>query len=331
MMYEITVTLGPSSEATSMWKDLLSCGASGFRLNTSHLTMEQLHRWLDRLIPFLESLDGQVPLVLDLQGSKWRLGDFPPVDLECGQRIELVCASSSDKKGVLPVPHQDFFKAAPLSSGEIVLNDAKSYLVVEVVGTDSIQASVTKGGLISPRKGITFTSSEYRKETLNVKDQEILEQTIHLDSIRYALSYVKDTEEMSAYRAFFGDCAYLIAKLERKPALEEALGIGLLADELWLCRGDLGAEMGLKKMAQAVRNFSNQVGQVSVPVHLAGQVLEHMSAHPTPTRSEVCYLHDALTMGYRGLVLSDETAIGIYPVESCLAAALFRSGLDTGA
>ena len=331
MMYEITATLGPSSEATSMWEALVRCGASCFRLNTSHLSMEQLHKWLDRLIPFLESLDGRVPLVLDLQGSKWRLGDFPPVDLECGQRIELVCASSSDKKGVLPVPHPDFFQAAHLSSGEIVLNDAKSYLVVKEAGTDSIQASVTKGGVISPRKGITYTSSEYRKETLNVKDQEILEQTRHIDSIRYALSYVKDTSEMSAYRAFFGDCAYLIAKLERKPALIEAMEIARLADELWLCRGDLGAEMGLKNMAEAVRKFSNQVGQIPVPVHLAGQVLEHMSAHPSPTRSEVCYLHDALTMGYRGLVLSDETAVGRYPVESCQTAALFRSDFHTDA
>lgn len=331
MMYEITVTLGPSSETTSIWNALLGCGASGFRLNTSHLSMEQLHQWLDRLIPFLKGLDRRVPLVLDLQGSKWRLGDFPPVDLECGQRIELVCAFSSDKRGVLPVPHQDFFQAAYLSSGEIVLNDAKSYLVVEEVGTDSIQTRVTKGGVISPRKGITYTSSEYRKETLNVKDQEILTQTKHLDSIRYALSYVKDTEEMSAYRAFFGDSAYLIAKLERQPALEEAMEIASLADELWLCRGDLGAEMGLKKMAQAVRNFSNQIPQLSVPVHLAGQVLEHMSAYPTPTRSEVCYLYDALTLGYRGLVLSDETAVGRYPLESCKAAALFRSGLDADA
>jgi pyruvate kinase len=326
MDYEIIATLGPNSDATSVWKAMVRSGVSAFRLNTSHLSIAQLHQWLKRFVPFQAGLDPRVPLVLDLQGSKWRLGQFTPFDLECSQNLELVCAASSDHAGVLPVPHPDFFRAAPLSSGEIVLNDARSYLEVEEVGADSMKARVTKGGEISPRKGITYTASEYRKESLNKKDREILAQTRHIDSIRYALSYVKDASEMSGYREVFGDSAYLIAKLERKPALEEAMHIARVADELWLCRGDLGAEMGLKAMAEAVQKFSDLVGDFSVPVHLAGQVLEHMSHHPAPTRSEVCHLYDALIKGYRGFVLSDETAVGHYPVESCQAAALFHTG-----
>ena len=325
MDYEIIATLGPNTDSESTWKAMVLSGVSSFRLNTSHLSIAQLHQWLSRIVPFLASLNPRMPLVLDLQGSKWRLGDFPPFDLECGQSLELVCAASTDHAGVLPVPHPDFFQAATLSSGEIVLNDARSCLSVEEVTADSIRARVTEGGEISPKKGITYTSSAYRKESLNEKDQEILAQTRHHDFIRYAISYVKDASEMSGYRAFSGDSAYLIAKLERKPALFEAMQIARLADELWLCRGDLGAEMGPRAMAEAVHKFSHQVKDFRVPVHLAGQVLEHMSGHPSPTRSEVCHLYDALISGYRGFVLSDETAVGRYPVESCQAAALFRS------
>jgi pyruvate kinase len=79
-------------------------------------------------------------------------------------------------------------------------------------------------------------------------------------------------------------------------------------------------------MAAAVHGFSDRVQAVTRPVMMAGQVLEHMTVCPTPTRTEVCFLHDILACGYRGVVLSDETAMGGYPVESCRAAAMFRTG-----
>jgi pyruvate kinase len=77
-------------------------------------------------------------------------------------------------------------------------------------------------------------------------------------------------------------------------------------------------------MAETVLQFFTSIGDLSIPVLLAGQVLEHMTEHPAPTRSEVCYLYEALLKGYRGFVLSDEAAIGHYPIESCRTAALFR-------
>ncbi len=141
--------------------------------------------------------------------------------------------------------------------------------------------------------------------------------------MRYAISYVRDGQEMQRYRQDFGAGAHLAAKLERRPALDDAASIALNTDSLWLCRGDLGAELGLREMAQAVREFSRSLAALPLPVILAGQVLEHMTASETPTRSEVCYLHDAILAGYRGLVLSDETAIGCHPQASVRAAAMF--------
>lgn len=324
MDYQLIVTLGPSSETEATWQALLAAGATAFRLNTSHLTLAQLQAWLKRLHPLLAALEPTPPLILDLQGSKWRLGDFPAFELIPGQRVELVCAAATGLPHVLPVPHLDFFRAAALSSGEIVLNDAKVRLALEALAGDSLTARVSQGGEIVARKGITFTASAYRQEALSEKDQAILTRTRQLDFIRYALSYVKDGEEMARYRTQCGGAAYLIAKLERQPAVEETGQIAAVADELWLCRGDLGAEVGLKAMAETVARFSAQVEVLPVPALLAGQVLEHMVEHPTPTRSEVCHLYEALRHGYHGVVLSDETAIGQYPVESCRMAALFQ-------
>jgi pyruvate kinase len=324
MDYEIVVTLGPSSNAESVWRDLLAAGATGFRLNTSHLSVPELRVWIDRLGTCLRPLDPRPPLVLDLQGSKWRVGQFPAREVVPGQCLALVCEDATERPDVLPVPHPDFFRAASVSSGEIVLDDAKIRLALATAGGDVLSARVIAGGTILPRKGITYTASTYRRESLTETDRTILELTTGFPGILYALSYVRDALEMAHYRAHIGAAAHLIAKLERRPALDEATQIAESADELWLCRGDLGAELGAKAMAEAVHRFSRGVHAMPVPVLLAGQVFEHMTKHAIPTRSELCGAYDTLMTGYRGFVLSDETAIGRNPVESCRMAALVR-------
>lgn len=324
MRYDIIATLGPASGEPVIWQAMLDAGASAFRLNTSHLSLAQLETWLARLSPFLDRQGQIIPLVLDLQGSKWRLGSFSAFDLVEGQPVTLVHATDSAVAGLLPVPHADFFRAAPLSSGDIVLNDAKIRLRVLSVEAERVQAQVMLGGLIMPNKGITFTASDYRSEGLSEKDQAIFSLAREINAVRFAISYVKDAAEMAHYRMLFGPEARLIAKLERGSAMRDAAQIARSADELWVCRGDLGAELELPAMAQAVARFSAQVRSLSAPTMMAGQVLEHMTAHPTPTRSEVCYLYDTLQQGYQGFVLSDEAAIGEYPVESCRVAGMFR-------
>lgn len=334
MIYEIIATLGPSSHTESTWQAMRSAGATAFRLNTSHLSLTELGQWLERIQRFIDVSGASSPIYLDLQASKWRLGEFSTFSLQEGQLITLLNEPSTATMGTLPVPHEDFFRAAPFSDGQIVLNDAKILLQVDQITGQAITARVLRGGEISARKGITFASSNYRIETFSEKDQRILEQTAGLGFIRYAISYIKDAAEMQRYRALFnshphlrgreGRAAYLAAKLERAGAMTEAGQVSLYADEMWVCRGDLGAEMGLAGMAAAVRQISQDARALPVPILMAGQVLEHMTRESTPTRSEVCYLYDTLAQGYRGFVLSDETAIGRDPVESCRIAAMFK-------
>jgi pyruvate kinase len=188
-----------------------------------------------------------------------------------------------------------------------------------------MRATVVRGGPISSRKGITYTDSAYRIESICEADQAVLAQTRALPGIRYALSYIKDAEEMARYRRQIGPDAYLIAKIERPQAVEQAVSVAASANEVWLCRGDLGAELGLPAMAAAAHRFAGLVRGLGVPALLAGQVFEHLTEHPTPTRSEICAAYDALARGYAGFVLSDETAVGVDPVEACRVAAMFRA------
>ena len=324
MSYEIIATLGPACSISELWQNMIAAGATEFRLNSSHLSIAQVGEWTERLRVFFTQRGKAVPVVIDLQGSKWRLGNIEPYELVTGKNVMLEWAETSGVQNVLPIPHADFFSAAFQSSREIRLNDAKVVLEIVEIAGNSIEARVVQGGPIAANKGITYASSEFRSEGLSEKDQAVMQVTRQYPFVRYAISYVKNATEMIAYRKQIGAPTYLIAKLERGSAMEEARAISDEADEVWLCRGDLGAELGWVGMAQAAYRFSTLVHNIPIPVMLAGQVLEHMTDHPTPTRSEISCLHDALVQEYQGFVLSDETAIGHFPVECCKTAALFR-------
>jgi pyruvate kinase len=322
--YKIIATLGPSSNSEMIWSKMISAGVSSFRLNCSHLEISELKKWLEGIAKFYNESDHKVPVVLDLQGSKWRLGNFPTMMLSKGQIIELNNCSRSEDTGILPVPHADFFEAASVSDKEIRLSDAKVILQLQNYSKDKITAKVIKAGEISSRKGITYSSTGYRKEVISEKDSAIIDYSRCYDFIHYAVSYIKDSAEMAFYREHIGKESYIIAKLERESAIKEALSIASISDELWICRGDLGAELGIKQMAIKVGNISSEIKGFSKPVIMAGQVLEHMTRNSSATRSEICYIYDCLLKGYNGFVLSDECAIGKFPVESCQAASIFR-------
>ncbi|NPV85675.1 MAG: hypothetical protein HPY45_06655 [Anaerolineae bacterium] len=324
MLYEIIATLGPASQDEALWEELRLAGATAFRLNTSHISLSELERWLMRLARYFDRLGVPLPVVLDLQGSKWRVGQMLPVMLAAGERVELICAQTSDRRGVLPVPHSDFFEAGRVSSGEVALNDGRVLLAVEEISSERAAARVVQGGEVSARKGITYRASDFRAERLSEKDHAIVKNAQGLGFLRYAISYVRDAMEMAKYRVHFGREVHLTAKIERQSAVDDAESLANHADALWLCRGDLGAEVGLRNMAEQVHLFSRKLRRLQSPVLLAGQVLEHLTVSPAATRSELCHLYDALQAGYCGFVLSDECAVGKYPVEACRAAALFR-------
>jgi pyruvate kinase len=283
--------------------------------------------WLEKLRRFNDQRPHPVPIVLDLQGSKWRLGRFHTFTLVKDQRITLQLADASDDQSVLPIPHADFFQAADQTATDIVLNDAKTRLAIESVRSETILCRVLLGGEISAHKGIALPGTSFRRESLQPKDRFIVQSCSSSPTIRFAMSYVKDSVEMASYRKQLGADRYLIAKLERQSALDDSQAMAAQSDEMWLCRGDLGAELGMKAMAQAVYEFHHRVRDAAIPIYMAGQVLEHMTDHPQPTRSEICHLYEVLQKGYSGLVLSDETAIGRYPLAACRTAALFQTGI----
>lgn len=324
MNYQLITTLGPSSRRPQVWRALIAEGADAFRLNTSHTSLPGLDEWLEDYSSFCETTDHRPPLILDLQGSKWRLGTMPGCVLKNDDEVLLVEGDCSGQSNELPVPHPDFFKALACSPSEVVLNDAKVRLEVVRPQDSGYLARVTQGGPLASCKGITLKASEFRIDSLQQKDAQILERTRNYPNIRFAISYVRDEVEMAEYRHLMGTNSYLIAKIERPTSISCIEQLGKIANEIWICRGDLGAELGLVEMAEAVQGMQDAARGLDVPIMMAGQVLEHMVHSLRPTRSEVCYLLDCLRSGIDGFVLSDEIAIGEHPIQACQVAAMFK-------
>ena len=145
MEYQLIPTLGPASQPPEVWQAMLEAGADRFRLNTSHLDLENLKIWLDNYSRFYSSCESKPNLILDLQGSKWRLGDFKTFRLLEWEELTLKFGNESSERKVLPVPHMDFFKAARSSDGKIVLNDAKNLLEIVSIDDEEIRVRVILG------------------------------------------------------------------------------------------------------------------------------------------------------------------------------------------
>ncbi|MEQ8958201.1 MAG: pyruvate kinase [Coleofasciculus sp. C2-GNP5-27] len=304
-------TLGPASENKRLITQL-SQTADRFRLNVAHITADGLNTWLQRLTEIFTEHGKTLPLVLDLQGTKMRIGSYPSCDY-LPEIVRLFFGQSSDDITQVPIPDKNLFQA--LSIGDILsLNDARIQLEVIAIQPKSATAKVLTNGGLSAYKGINRVNHPVPFTQLNQHDQTAVELGLTYPFVQFACSFVLDGKEVSTIRQQIRD-RYLIAKIERPEAMHHLSQLDQGFDELWFCRGDLGAQVGLKALGQLQAAFIAQFPQLSRPTFLAGQVLEYMTHFPQPTRSEVVHLYDIQQAGFDGIVLSDETAIGQYPAQ----------------
>lgn len=300
---EIVATLGPSSRGLAA--SLRNAGATGIRLNASHLAVEELRTVANEI----RRADSDLPLVIDLQGAKMRLGDLDNRPVGAGDRVVFSLAGSA---GTIPLPHPEIFPA--VTGGDTLsIDDDRLRFRVEAVCADSLHAvSLTRGTLRS-RKGINVLEHPIVLEDISPRDLACIRATAGLGGISYAFSFMSNGTEASWIRRRVPDCA-VIGKVERREAAQRVHEMAGLVDALWICRGDLGAQLGPAGLARWISGYEPCAERC--PVLMAGQVMEHLTLHAEPTRTEVCHLFDLASRGYAGFVLSDETAIGRDPVHA---------------
>lgn len=317
MNADLIVTLGPASVGREA--DLARLGATRFRLNASHLSRDGLSDY----IRGAQSRAGGIPIVVDLQGAKMRLGIFEQRPVLANHELTLVLGEHAKDDHFVPLPHPEAFNK--LRPGDLVsIDDDRIKCEVCAVTASTMTCRVLNDGTLQGRKGFNRAEHPISLDDITLSDRELARTALDAGCSEFALSFVADGRECDWLRRELG-AVRVIAKVERRDALCQLAGIAGRADALWICRGDLGAQIGLTRLGQAIAGIDPRA--FNRPVLMAGQVLEHLTSHHDPTRSEACHLFDLLARGYAGIVLSDETAIGHDP---CNAVATARQLMDSG-
>jgi pyruvate kinase len=317
MSIDCIATLGPTS--FDMIGRLVEAGATAFRLNTAHMTGEAT----ETLIARVRATAGETPVYLDLQGAKTRLGVFAERAVSADE--EVVFSLGASPTGAIPAPHPELFAQARPGDTLRVDDDKLRFRVTESAA-DRIMARSERAGVLRPRKGVNLLDHPVELGDLSDFDQRMVRLAAGQPAVLCAVSFVRDGLESDWVRKRLPGRP-VVGKIERAEAAAAAQTLASRFDKLWICRGDLGAQLGLAAMAGWVSRF--EPAAVGAPVLMAGQVLEHLTSHSAPTRSEVCHLYDLVRRGYAGMVLSDETAIGQDPERAVrITAQLLREFLS---
>jgi len=300
-------TCGPASEAPATLA-LIAKRADALRLNIAHMTTEKLQQWLDRLTELRRRENLRFRVVLDLQGAKVRIGRLPEV-VSLPETIELFYGDVSDSPATIPVPTQSVFEKTEIGD-RLLLNDRR--VILKVTGREGgrLQAAVEKNGPLSSDKGLNSPDRVFEMARVTEHDAAAIAMSKEIEDLDYAVSFVADGSESHLFRPLAGSSHRLIAKIEQRAAFSHLAAIDAAFDEFWLCRGDLGAEAGLRKLGAWQADFIGAMPGLQKPCLIAGEVLGSMVALPNPSRAEIVQLYDSIQAGFAGFVLSDETACG---------------------
>lgn len=309
--FEIIVTLGPSVE--EIINDLLEAGATSFRLNCSHISLEQLTRWMVKVDEAFNRRGDTVTLWLDLQGAKLRIGKLQQMLFIHSDELVTFANQYSQVDKKIPLPHPRLFKSISIGD-EISLDDGRINGLVVDFDDESFVVKITTGGELSSHKGFHKAGYDREIEALFARDITFIEQTRAFNYIGYALSYIQTAREVQLFKEHTSDHP-LTAKIERLKSFDNLREIADIADSLWLCRGDLGVDINLYDLFHYEKEFIKHLELTRKPLLIAGQVFENMVTHSYPSRSEIAHFGYLVENGFSGVVLSDETAVGGYPVK----------------
>lgn len=315
---KIVATLGPATDGPGVLEALLQAGVDIVRINFSHGHHGE-HKARLNAINALEERYGPVAVLVDTRGPELRLGRIPegPITLTEGQKILLTGQDVSAAPRRLPVSYGDFYRFLK-PNDRILLSDGLVELEVLEVNQE-VLCRVLNGGEISSFKGINTPGISMNLPSLTQQDREDISFAIEQEVDFVASSFVRQPQDVIEIRRLIeeqGGHQHIIAKIENQEGVEHVAEILELADGLMVARGDLGVEIPPEKIPALQKTMIRQCNRVGKPVITATQMLESMIYNPRPTRAEASDVANAIYDGTDATMLSGETAIGRYPVET---------------
>lgn len=317
---KIVCTLGPATTNADMIDALIDAGMNVARVNFSHGRRED-HGVAVRLLRERAQAKGvEIGILVDLQGPKIRANTFPGgcITLEPGTRVSIRAGTEPGADGLITTTFAPLVTDAQVGE-PILFDDGLLDVVVEQKLEGELVCRVVHGGLLKDKKGINLPGTRLKVPAMTEKDILDLEFALTLDIDFVALSFVRcaeDIEELRRRIQSAGSTVSIVAKIEKPEALENLDGILAVTDLVMVARGDLGVELGNQRVPGVQKNVIKRCLEMGVPVITATQMLESMITNPRPTRAEASDVANAIFDGTDAVMLSGETAVGKYPIET---------------
>ncbi len=316
---KILATIGPASRDSKVMEALLAAGADGVRINMSHGTHEEKAQDISMALACAEKMKRPLAVLIDLSGPKIRtraLRNNQPVKLAANQQFLITTRDiEGDNTQVATnysgMPH-DVYPGA-----RILLDDGAIELRVESTTETDVITRVINGGMLGERKGINLPGITLPIPSMTEKDRDDLKWAAQQDVDYFALSFVRsgaDCIEAKELIKRAGSAAPLIAKIEKSEAIDHLEEIIDAADGVMVARGDLGVETSVELVPVYQKQIIEQANDAGKLVITATQMLQSMVSSPRPTRAEATDVANAVWDGSDCLMLSGETATGLYPV-----------------
>ena len=317
---KIIATIGPASRSPETLDRLVAAGMDVVRLNFSHGTLEEHAEVIAGVRAASERHNRAVAVLQDLGGNKFRLGYMQETaQLNFGDQVSIVNESRSTVPTLLPFPEPDILRS--MRPGNLVyISDGTVCLeVLDITPDLEVKTQVRNGGNLSSYKGVNLPEVPIDMPVLTESDKVALRFGVEQEVDWVALSFVRTGEDVRYARAYLNQLdsrAPVMAKLERRECITNLDDILEEVDGIMVARGDLGVEMPMEEVPVIQKDMvtrANRAGKIS---SVATQMLRSMVNSPTPTRAEVSDIANAVLDGCDSILLSDEIAIGAYPVEA---------------
>jgi len=318
---KIVCTIGPATSSYKLIKKLIEIGMDVARLNFSHGSYEEHSLTYEYIREASLKIGKPVAILQDLGGPKIRIGPIQKksIFLKEGSLFTLTTRNVPGNEQKVSITY--FSLPQKVKKGDsLLLADGSLELKVEELTSTDIKCRIIRGGELSSHKGINLPNISLDIPSLTEKDYKHLLFGIEHKFDFIGISFVRKAEDILKVRKILkqkgAEDISLIAKIEKREALDNIEKIIEVSDGIMIARGDLGVEIPLEEVPSAQKIIIERCNQVGKPVITATQMLESMVANPRPTRAEVTDIANAILDGTDAIMLSEETAIGKYPLEA---------------
>jgi pyruvate kinase len=318
---KIVCTLGPAVDSEEMLRKLMLKGMNVARMNFSHGSHEEHKKRIDLFKKIREELNLPLPLLLDTKGPKIRIGKFEKgeVTLKQGNSFILVNDDIIGDETKVSVDYKNLYKDVK-KGGRILLNDGLVELEINNIKDKDIYCTVLNGDVISNHKGVNVPDAIINLPALTEKDIEDIKFGIENGVDFIAASFVRKASDIieikKVLEKFGGQDIKVIGKIENRQGIENIDEIIKVSDGIMVARGDMGVEIPVEEVPLVQKRLIEKCFKNGKPVITATQMLDSMARNPRPTRAEASDVANAIYDGTSAIMLSGETAMGKYPIES---------------